>query len=160
MRKILVFLLVSHAVSLSSSQNIVISKQEMYLYVISTGNSADTLFIAPIGLGVNMGNKQQVGDQRTPEGTFHIQSIERASHWTHDFNDGKGPRKGAYGDWFVRLKVPKFKGIGIHGTCFPESIGTRCSEGCIRLRNEDLRNFVNYIEPGMMVTITEDTQSQ
>lgn len=62
----------------------------------------------------------------------------------YDFNDEYGVRDNAYGDWFFRLKVPLYKRIGIHGTCFPESIRTRCSERCIRLKNEDLK--INYKE--------------
>lgn len=156
MRRFLVLFGVMLVIRFSSAQTIIISKQEMHLYVIGTDNLADTLFMAPVGLGRNMGNKQKEGDNRTPEGLFPIQSIERSSHWIHDFHDGAGPRKGAYGDWFIRLSVPEFRGIGIHGTCFPELIGTRCSEGCIRLKNDDLLELVKYIKPGMTVTITED----
>lgn len=43
-----------------------------------------------------------------------ICSIENSSRWKHDFKDGKGLRKGAYGPYFFRLKVPKFNSIGIH----------------------------------------------
>ncbi len=137
------------------NRTIVVSKQQLMLYVIQEG---DTLWSAPVGVGLNYGNKQKVGDMRTPEGCFEIVSIEKASHWTHDFGDGAGQRQGAYGDWFIRLKTPGFKGIGIHGTCFPESIGTRCSEGCVRLNNEDLKKLRRMVRPGMICTIEPDEQ--
>lgn len=133
--------------------HIVVSKKKCILYVI---NSQDTIVVFRCGVGKNFGNKTKKSDYKTPEGTFRIVAIEKASDWTHDFGDGYGKRKGAYGSWFIRLQVPKFKGIGIHGTCFPESIGTRCSEGCIRLSNEELLKLVKYVFVGMQVIIEPD----
>ena len=82
--------------------------------------------------------------------------IQDSRAWVHDFHDGAGARAGAYGNWFIRLKVPGASGIGIHGTCFPESIGTRSTEGCIRLRNEDLNKLVKYVKVGMECVIEKD----
>lgn len=134
-------------------RHLVISKQRLLLSVVEGG---DTVWQAPVCCGKNKGNKQRRGDKRTPEGTFKIKSIEKASHWTHDFGDGAGERKGAYGDWFLRLDVPHFNSIGIHGTCFPESIGTRDSEGCIRLHNEDLNRLKEMVFVGMICIIEPD----
>ena len=140
----------------SGTNNIIIvDKQGMQLFVVND-NFTDTLLCVPIGLGKNKGDKIRIGDNRTPEGTFTIQSIEKSAHWIHDFHDGFGPRKGAYGNWFIRLNVPDFHGIGIHGTCFPESIGTRCSEGCIRLKNDDLEKLVKHCHTEMVVIINND----
>ncbi|MCD8183870.1 MAG: L,D-transpeptidase [Bacteroides sp.] len=36
----------------------------------------------------------------------------------------------------------------------PESIGTRASEGCIRMNNEDLEQLVKQIYPPLVVAIT------
>ena len=60
---------------------------------------------------------------------------------------------GAYGPYFIRLLTPPHRGIGIHGTHAPESIGTRATEGCIRMNNDDLRELRPYVEPGMKVEI-------
>ncbi len=133
--------------------HIVVSKKKCILYVI---NSQDTIAAFRCGVGKNFDNKTRKSDCKTPERTFRIVSIEKASDWTHDFEDGYGKRKGAYGSWFIRLQVPNFKGIGIHGTCFPESIGTRCSEGCIRLSNKELSKLVKYVFVGMQVVIDID----
>ena len=79
--------------------------------------------------------------------------IQNASYWTHDFRDGKGEIKGAYGPWFIRLKTP-WRGIGIHGTHDPRSIGKNATEGCIRLRNEELKDLKEkYIKLSMVVVI-------
>lgn len=131
---------------------ILISKQEMKLRLIDyKGNE---LFSAPVATGLNAGNKEKVGDMRTPEGVFQVADIQQAADWKHDFKDGKGEISGAYGDYFIRLAVPGHKGIGIHGTHLPESIGTRASEGCIRMKNEDLKRLVSLIYPPMTVVIT------
>lgn len=107
----------------------------------------------PVAVGKNAGDKQAVGDFRTPEGEFAVSSIEDSRKWTHDFGDGKGRIKGAYGPWFIRLATPGWKGIGIHGTHDPDSIGTAATEGCIRLRNSDLLRLVARISVGIPVTI-------
>ena len=132
---------------------IIISKKEFKLLVIE---NRDTIFKCSIAVGKNYGNKTKTGDKKTPEGTFTICSIDNSSHWKHDFRDGKGLRKGAYGPYFFRLKVPKFNSIGIHGTCLPESIGTRSSEGCIRLNNSDLQKLKSFIFIGMECIIEKD----
>ena len=62
----------------------------------------------------------------------------------------------AYDPYFIRLNTPQWRSIGIHGTCFPESIGTRCSEGCVRLRNEDVAELVKHIKVGDKVIIEKD----
>jgi len=107
----------------------------------------------PVAVGKNSGDKQAVGDLRTPEGEFTVSSIEDSRKWTHDFGDGKGAVKGAYGPWFIRLATPGWKGIGIHGTHDPASIGNAATEGCIRLRNSDLVRLVARISVGTWVRI-------
>jgi lipoprotein-anchoring transpeptidase ErfK/SrfK len=107
----------------------------------------------PVAVGKKPGDKQAVGDFRTPEGKFSVSSIEDSRKWTHDFGDGKGAVKGAYGPWFIRLGTPGWKGIGIHGTHAPASIGTAVTEGCIRLKNSDLLRLVARISAGIPVEI-------
>lgn len=105
-----------------------------------------------VAIGKNPGDKKGPGDLRTPEGKFTVVSIENSAAWTHDFGDGKGPVKGAYGPWFVRLKTG-WKGIGIHGTHDPASIGKAVTEGCIRLENSDLVRLVTRLPVGTRVEI-------
>jgi lipoprotein-anchoring transpeptidase ErfK/SrfK len=108
----------------------------------------------PIAVGKNGGNKTRSGDNRTPEGRFSVDRVQDASSWTHDFGDGKGPIRGAYGPWFIRLKTG-WQGIGIHGTHDPLSIGGRVSEGCIRMRNQDVSDLRARVAPGMLVVIED-----
>lgn len=110
----------------------------------------------PVAIGRNPGDKQRIGDNRTPTGKFKVVSIENASGWSHDFRDGKGKIKGAYGPWFLRLDAKGWKGIGIHGTHDPDSRGTMATEGCIRLSNEDIAELRQYAYKNMPVTIREN----
>ena len=120
----------------NKADHIVISKESMTLNLYDTDGGL--IFSFPVAVGKHLGNKQKVGDMKTPEGEFSIVQIQDASTWTHDFDDGKGEIAGCYGNWFIRLKTPPHTGIGIHGTHAPESIGTRATEGCVRLNNADL----------------------
>lgn len=135
---------------------IVKSKFELYLY---KGNQIIKSY--KIGIGKNEGDKQKVGDMRTPEGDFYIISIHDSRNWTHDFKDGKGPIKGAYGPWFLRLYTgadrtksgKSWSGIGIHGTHDPSSIGKNVSEGCIRMNNKDIEELKKFVKIGTRVII-------
>lgn len=106
----------------------------------------------PMACGKNKGHKQKKGDMRTPEGKFSLQQIQDAHDWSHDFGDGKGVIKGAYGPCFMRLRTG-FSGIGIHGTHDPKSIGTRATEGCIRLENKNAEALSKQVTLGMTVII-------
>lgn len=143
----------SVAPCLSQSRTIVVDKPNLRLYVLE---QADTLFAAPVCVGANYGNKVRKGDKRTPEGSFSISQIQDSSKWTHDFGDGNGEVSGAYGPWFLRIKMPKWTSIGFHGTCFPESVGTRASEGCIRLHNQDIVKLKSLVSVGTKVVILPD----
>ena len=127
-----------------------IVKHEHLLYVMKNKKTIDKFGVA---VGRNRGNKQKSGDCRTPEGKFSVQSIHPAQGWSHDFHDGNGVIPNAYGPWFIRLKTG-WSGIGIHGTHDPASIGKNVTEGCIRLKNENLRTLKEkYIRVGMPVII-------
>lgn len=141
---------------------IVIAKPEYRLYVCEVVED-DTVCRAyyPVCVGKNKGHKQKVGDMRTPESSFEkpftITQITDASKWTHDFGDGRGEIL-SYGNWFMRLATPGFSGIGIHGSTNNESsVPGRGSEGCIRLRNDDLDQLKErYAFVGMKVVILPD----
>jgi len=129
---------------------IFISKTDMTLTLVdSLGHEVVSY---PMACGRNKGQKHASGDNRTPEGYFLLQNVQDASSWGHDFGDGKGFIKHAYGPYFMRLQTG-FRGIGIHGTHAPESIGTRASEGCIRLENKNVADLEERVEIGMPVII-------
>ena len=137
-----------------SAPFIVIDKQGFKLTLVDAAGQPIKEY--GISCAINYGPKKVRGDHKTPEGTFKINELLNAKGLTHDFKDGKGPIKDAYGPWFLRLDVPGFWDIGIHGTPFPESIGTRATEGCIRLKNEDILDLKSRVKLGTVVIILPD----
>jgi len=137
---------------------ILIDKSDFSLYV-NQGEKNLATYGCAIGKGI--GQKKKSGDNCTPTGMFKLAEIDDASYWEHDFGDGKGSIKGAYGPWFLYLDTNdlskgEWDGIGIHGTHDPQSIGTRASEGCIRLDNENIAALKEkYAKVGMKVFIQE-----
>lgn len=133
---------------------ILISKEDLTLKLIDK----DGVLIKEYGIACSKyyGNKEKRGDNKTPEGTFKINQLLNARGLSHDFGDGKGKIPNAYGPWFLRLSVPGFNDIGIHGTHLPESIGTRATEGCIRLKNEDIIDLKGRVALGTPVIILPD----
>jgi lipoprotein-anchoring transpeptidase ErfK/SrfK len=112
------------------------------------------LYTFPVSVGKNLGQKQDNGDLRTPQGIFKIVSVEDSRNWTYDFKGDTLPAvKGAYGPYFFRLGT-KFQGIGIHGTNDPMSVGHKITHGCVRLRNTDLVKLEKLVGPGTSVIIT------
>ena len=130
---------------------IVVSKADMNLALVDSSGVAIRVY--PMACSKYYGPKERRGDNKTPEGSFTINELLYAANIPHDFKDGKGPVKGAYGPWFLRLSVPGFRDIGIHGTHLPESIGTRATEGCIRLRNDDILDLKGRVRLGTPVII-------
>ena len=134
-----------------------IVKGTYQLYLLQDGQIVHSY---PIAIGENAGQKERRGDNRTPTGEFPVDEILDASYWIHDFGDGKGEIEGAYGPFFISLDTynlsgGEWDGIGIHGTHDPDSIGTRASEGCIRMHNSDLLELKQYIGVGTKVVIEE-----
>lgn len=138
--------------NIQNAKILLVSKQDMKLKLVDY--KGKELFVTDIACGCGYGNKLKKGDLKTPEGVFQIADIQNSKEWKHDFKDGKGMIEGAYGPYFIRLSVPEHKGIGIHGTHDSLSIGSRVTEGCIRLKNDDLIQLVSMIEIPMTVVIT------
>lgn len=142
---------------------IVISKLNLQLCVYANVNG-DTTLVAryPVCLSRAKGQKERSGDMRTPESEpgepFTIKEIKDASTWHHDFGDGRGSIL-AYGHWFMRLETP-FSGIGIHGSTNNEDkMPGRDSEGCIRMRDNDLNHLHDhYARVGTPVIIKAERQ--
>ncbi|MDR1885343.1 MAG: L,D-transpeptidase [Synergistaceae bacterium] len=123
------------------------------IYKLSVVRDGRTVREYNVAVGKNEGDKERTGDMRTPEGEFKVQQFHDASSWKHDFKDGKGNINGAYGPLFIRLKTPPWSGIGIHGTHDPKSIGNNVTEGCVRMRNEELLEFAEMVDIGTPVII-------
>jgi lipoprotein-anchoring transpeptidase ErfK/SrfK len=104
------------------------------------------------------------GSERTtsPVGNWMIKSITRFPVFRWDekmLNEGErssnylllppGPNNPVGVMWIALNK----KGIGIHGTDSPDTIGRSASHGCIRLANWDVVRLAEMVKPGVTVTI-------
>jgi lipoprotein-anchoring transpeptidase ErfK/SrfK len=120
---------------------ILVSKQDLKLRMIKYHDN--TILTFPIATGLNPGDKKKSGDKKTPEGIFTVYAIHDASDWDYDFHDGKGKIKGSYGKYFIRFK--EHYHIGIHGTHLPETLGSRATDGCVRMKSENVEKIVPMI---------------
>lgn len=88
----------------------------------------------------------------TPEGSFVVvHRIENPS-WKHiPGGDPTNP----LGDYWLGLNVVSESGerYGIHGTNEPHLIGQNVSDGCIRMRNEDIAFLIKHVPVGTRVEI-------
>jgi len=93
-----------------------------------------------------------VGRQgRTPEGSFVINAKQKHPTW---YNEGKaipyGSKENVLGTRWMALKPvggtdQHLRGYGIHGTWLPETIGTKSSNGCIRMKNDDVNELFSIV---------------
>ena len=131
--------------------SVIIDKSD-YSLTLNKENEVEKVY--DVAIGKNPGQKQKPGDLRTPTGTFAVDEILDSSYWKHDFKDGKGEIEGAYGPWFISLETG-WEGIGIHGTHDPSTLRTMVSEGCIRMKNEEVAELRTKVGVGTKVIIRE-----
>ncbi len=131
--------------------SVIIDKSD-YSLILNKENETEKVYA--IAIGKNPGQKQKPGDWRTPTGTFTVDEFLDSTYWKHDFKDGKGEIEGAYGPWFISLKTG-WEGIGIHGTHDPTTLKTMVSEGCIRMKNEEVAELRTKVGVGTKVIIRE-----
>ena len=132
--------------------SILVDKGSFTIYLLS--KDGEELMSFPVATGINPGRKRTQGDCKTPEGDFTVTWVQNTKGVMYDYHDGKGKVE-AYGPFFIHLETPGFRAFGLHGTC-PERddrIGTRDSQGCVRLHNSDLRQLIPHVYKGMKVKI-------
>lgn len=116
-------------------------------------------------MGIFMGDMllcaYQVGlgkdSQSTPKGRFIIETRLENPDW----NSAKHGRIIPFGDpenilgtrWLGFKDQSKARGLGIHGTVDPSSIGKNLSSGCIRLNNKDVEELFDVVARGTPVQV-------
>jgi lipoprotein-anchoring transpeptidase ErfK/SrfK len=105
-----------------------------------------------------------VGSQQTasPIGNWTVKTIAKMPDFRYDpmmLKKGKrssdfhilppGPNNPVGVMWIALNK----KGIGLHGTESPDTIGRSASHGCIRLANWDVVKLAEMVKKGMAVTV-------
>jgi lipoprotein-anchoring transpeptidase ErfK/SrfK len=93
-------------------------------------------------------------DSTTPSGTFRITSKIVNPPWYPP--SGKmipaGDPKNVLGTRWLGISKPSY---GIHGTIDPGSIGKAVTEGCVRMKNEDVEELFTIVPEGTEVVIID-----
>jgi murein L,D-transpeptidase YafK len=128
-------------VYISSGYVVVIDKKYQKIYVFQKSGNYSKVFEAPCSTGKNTGDKQVAGDAKTPNGIFFATNILRnpdppetygSMAFTLDYPTLSDKRAGKDGD-----------NIWIHGTT--KSLLPQQSNGCVVLRDSDLKQLANFI---------------
>ncbi|GHS90891.1 hypothetical protein FACS1894139_05160 [Planctomycetales bacterium] len=91
-------------------------------------------------------------ESETPPGRYKIVRMEVNPDWTdpngQTFKFGEPGH--LIGSRWLAMEGEGTNGLGIHGTVDPDSIGTKVSNGCIRLRKKDVEELYGFvsIQPG------------
>lgn len=102
----------------------------------------------PVGLGKS---------DKTPVGVFIIDNrLINPTWYSPDGVFPFGNPKNVLGTrWMGFEDKEGLYGYGIHGTADPDSIGKEMSNGCIRLRNEDVEELFDFVKAKTRVVIQE-----
>jgi len=124
--------------SLPRKIRVSIAAQRLDLLEISSVGDEQIRASFPVSTsGFGLGSEP--GSHRTPLGRFAV-----------------GEKIGAgapLGTVFVSREPTGERYIYIHGTNHEERLGDPCSHGCVRMRNADIAELFEDVEPGMEVTI-------
>ncbi|MCK5845334.1 MAG: L,D-transpeptidase family protein, partial [Victivallales bacterium] len=151
--------------SLSPSNSVIFPGKTLYIYAgewtVKASRSRFSLYLYDKGKLFKI-YKIGVGRQgRTPLGHFVIQNKQKEPVW---YNNGRSIPYGDKGNvlgtrWMALRPVGEtnknLSGYGIHGTWQPETVGTNCSNGCVRMRNEDVNELFTILPYHTKVTIEE-----
>ncbi len=131
---------------LTGRRQVLVDKGEFLLALFIDGQFIKQY---PIGHGKN---------NKTPTGDFIIETAEIDPPWTRP--DGKVLKHGEKGHligdrWLGFKDKPGATGLGNHGTKESKSIGTLCSNGCIRMHNKDVIELFDLLKRGATVRIVD-----
>lgn len=96
-------------------------------------------------------------DDKTPSGDFTVKNMLIRPPWTSPTGIIKYGEPGyLLGErWIGFVNAPGATGLGIHGTSDDATIGTKCSNGCVRLRNNDVVELYDFLQVGSKVQIAD-----
>lgn len=86
---------------------------------------------------------------KMPNFRYDLKMLHKGERSSHFHLLPPGPNNPVGVIWIALNK----KGIGIHGTNDPDSIGRNASHGCIRLANWDIVKLAEMVKPGVAVVV-------
>ncbi len=118
----------------------------------------------PVVFGSNpKGDKLSSGDQKTPEGIYHILDLYPHSHWSKfiwlDYPTSQSWRKHFQGKFTGKINffLPIGNEIGIHGVPNEQDIlidqRSNWTWGCVSLKNNDVNEIYQFLKVGTLVEI-------
>ncbi len=132
---------------LEGTPSIVVHRGEFRLTLLWNG-----AYVKEYSIGIGK------AESPTPDGEFVVEDLVVRAPWTN-------PQGGIvkYGEpdyplgerWMGFQDEPGANGLGIHGTNEEASIGTMCSNGCLRMHNADVLELYDFMTVGAHVTIEE-----
>jgi len=137
-------------------KGIVINLAEMRLYYYPEGS--DQVMTFPVGIGkigktIPIRNtkivRKMTNPTWTPPADIRQFDAEQGIQLPKVMPGGPDNPLGPYG---IYLGIPTYL---IHSTIYPESIGRRASFGCIRMNEDDIKQFYPIVTPGTPVEIID-----
>jgi len=121
-------------------------KRNQKLYILNNkGNSIQVENSYTCTTGEIIGDKQEEGDLKTPEGVYFIRSKIESSELPSKY--GAGAYVLDYPNQYDTTKRKNGYGIWIHGTDDPERLNlSNNTRGCIIVKNEDFLDLSKYLE--------------
>ncbi|MFN2524719.1 MAG: L,D-transpeptidase [Actinomycetota bacterium] len=111
-------------------------------YTLTLWNGAEPMSTYPVGIGT--------GETPTPRGFFYLTSLlkppaENTIYGKYAY--GLSAHAEAADDWYGNGV------IGLHGTNDPTSVGRPSSNGCLRMRNDDITELAGLLPLGTPILI-------
>ena len=151
-----------------------------YTVTLYKGETPVKTYRAVFGKGYQDGDKQQMGDKRTPEGNFYICTMNHSKRFYKFMGlSYPGLKHAEYGLQSRRITLAEYSqikkaiearlpppwetrlggAVGLHGRMLDEESGERSyaglnwTDGCIALANADIEEIYNVVSLGTPVTI-------
>lgn len=122
---------------------LIAEKQSQKLYLFD--NSYNLVKTFQITTGQNNGNKERIGDKKTPEGVYFFTSVKEGKELLPQYGMIALPIN--YPNFFDKLEGKKGNGIWLHATDQPtRPIKPFDTRGCIVAVNEDVLEIARYIK--------------
>ncbi len=154
---------------LQMGKSIKVVKGPIHAVVDKSDFTIDLYFGAPGGPGSSYITTYRVGlgkDDSTPTGKWLCEAGKKLTNPTYFSSRGQGvidkdDPKNPLGEYWIGLTGLDGQALGktsygIHGTIEPESIGTMASQGCIRLKNEDVARVYEMLVEGKSTVVVQD----
>lgn len=129
----------------NDSYVILVEKRSQRLYVLNNVKSSIVIENSYLcSTGKIRGDKQELGDNKTPEGIYFLHRKIDSSTLSAKY--GAGAFVLDYPNSFDKIRRKNGYGIWIHGTNEPERLeNTNDTRGCVILKNEDFMDLSQYI---------------